>query len=94
MPANDAKTEAEQKKIKQAEALKAKQEALKHTKASKQERANDTRRKILAGSVLMSIWDQNPEYKAKSMAMLNRFLTRDKDRALFDLPPIQQQTPS
>lgn len=91
MPAIDAKIEALQTKLKQAKALKAKQEAQKRAKASKEERAKDTRRKILAGSMLLSAWDKNPDAKAQGIARLNQFLTREDDRALFDLPPIQPQ---
>jgi len=53
------------------------------------ERRNETRRKILAGAAVLQWAARDSEFNAKLMAELNRFLMRDDNRALFDLPPVQ-----
>jgi hypothetical protein len=50
----------------------------------KQERKDDTRRKILLGSYLIKKM-QNEANKEKILAELNEYLTEDRDRKLFDL---------
>jgi large subunit ribosomal protein L7/L12 len=62
-------------------------EAKKRAKASKAARAADTRRKILIGSMLLADFENNAETKARLLARLDKYLTRDDDRALFDLSP-------
>jgi vacuolar-type H+-ATPase subunit I/STV1 len=95
MPTLDDKIEALQAKLKQAKALKSKQEAQAKAKLSKEERVRDTRRKILAGSLLLESWEKNQEAKAQWLAKLDKYLTREADRALFDFspPPEPQQEP-
>ena len=53
------------------------------------ERKLDTRRKILLGALLQDLMDRGEVVttEAEVMAHLERFLERDRDRALFDLPP-------
>lgn len=87
MPAIDAKIEALQAKLKQAKALKAKQEAQRRAKASKEERAKDTRRKILVGAAILAKVERGEWPKDKLVQMLDGFLTRPDERALFDLSP-------
>lgn len=87
MPAIDAKIEALQAKLKQAKALKAKQEAQKRAKVSKEERAKDTRRKILVGAAILAKVERGEWPKDKLVQMLDGFLTRPDERALFDLAP-------
>ena len=47
-------------------------------------------RKILAGSWVLSRADQDPEAARRLNQGLDGFLDRDRDRALFDLPPRRQ----
>jgi hypothetical protein len=52
------------------------------------ERKTDTRRKILAGAVVLEWAKRDSEFSARLMAELKRFLARDVDRALFGLSMI------
>ena len=73
-----------EKRLQQAKA-KAKQiEASRKKQLAKEERAKDTRRKILVGSVAISKMD-----RGELLLMLDTALTRSDDRALFDLQPIE-----
>ena len=51
------------------------------------ERKRRTRRLILLGSHLEHVTQNDPERKARLLKELDGFLERDRDRALFDLPP-------
>ena len=73
-------------KLKQEKAKKQQIEARKRAAESKAKRSQDTRRKILAGSVVLSRMD-----RGQLLSMLEPVLTRPDDRALFDLPPLAQQ---
>ena len=55
------------------------------------ERRSDTRRKILAGATVLQWAQKDTEFSAKLISELKHFLMRDADRALFGIPPIQQQ---
>ena len=54
--------------------------------AKAQERRDDTRRKIIAGALLLSM-QNDPAWKQVIDDMLNT-IERDADRALFGLPPL------
>ena len=54
---------------------------------SASERKTDTRRKILIGAMVLNHVDQKPASNAALLSDLDEFLERDRDRALFDLPP-------
>lgn len=73
-------------KLQQAKEKAKKIEAAKRAKEAKAERTRDTRRKILAGSVVLSRMD-----RGQLLSMLEPVLTRPDDRALFDLPPLAHQ---
>jgi hypothetical protein len=83
---------AEQKAVdaaKRVKQLKAQREALEARKLHtvlKGQRADDTRRKILVGSAVLSRVEKGEWPKDKFLSMLDGFLTRPDDRALFDLP--------
>jgi hypothetical protein len=51
-------------------------------------RKQDTRRKILAGAVVLDEAAGKPEYRAELYKLLGRFLSRAEDRALFGLEPL------
>jgi hypothetical protein len=52
------------------------------------ERKSDTRRKVLAGATVLEWAKRDSEFSSRLMSELKRFLVRDDDRALFDLPPL------
>ena len=47
----------------------------------------DTRRKILAGACVLDRADKDPASAQHLKEILDAFLTKPQDRALFDLPP-------
>lgn len=51
-------------------------------------RKADTRRKILAGAAVLDEASKHPAYGKELYSLLDRFLVRKDDRALFDLPPL------
>jgi hypothetical protein len=53
-------------------------------RARKRERAQDLRRKILLGALVLSQW-KDGEPPAEWREVLNRYLTRPHDRRLFKL---------
>ena len=60
---------------------------LEQNRLAKKERQIDTRKKILAGAYILEEYkDKMPELVKK----LDKFLTRDLDRQLFDLKPLTQ----
>jgi hypothetical protein len=72
-------------KLKQAKALKQKQDAQLRAKLSKEQRAKDTRRKILVGAAILAKVERGEWPKDKLLAMMEATLSRNDDRALFDL---------
>ena len=59
------------------------------------ERKRDTRRKILLGARVLDRIARGELAEAEVKADMERFLERDRDRALFNLPPrAVQSTPS
>lgn len=77
-------------KLKQAKALKQKQDAQLRAKLSKEQRAKDTRRKILVGAAILAKVERGEWPKDKLLAMMDATLSRNDDRALFDLEPATQ----
>jgi hypothetical protein len=53
-------------------------------------RREDTRRKILAGAAVLEEAKRNPGFTQTLTPVLERFLSRPDDRALFELPPLPQ----
>ena len=74
-------------KLKQAKAVKQKAEARKREIVQKATRAQDTRRKILVGSFFLQR-AATEEQKEKLRSLLDPYLTRLDDRALFALAPL------
>lgn len=72
-------------KLKQAKAKKQQIEARKRALETKEERAKDTRRKILVGAVILAKVERGEWPKDKLLAMLDSALTRPDDRDLFNL---------
>ena len=80
--------EQAEQRLKQLKALKQKQAARERAAASKRERAADTRRKILLGAFYLDQMARNETMKTQIIQKLDAYLTRNDDRALFDLPPV------
>jgi len=77
--------------------LRAKEELIQARKLQsiiKKDRASDTRRKILAGSLILELMDKNSDTKARYMVNLDKYLTRADDRELFGLPPKAKTEPN
>jgi len=55
------------------------------TRMKKTERAFDTRKKILIGAYFLDVKYKDNQDELKKL--MDGFLVRDNDRALFDLPP-------
>jgi hypothetical protein len=72
-------------KLKQLKARQARIDARKKALASRRARKDDTRRKILAGAILMAKVEQGHIDKATFHGWLDAALTRADDRALFGL---------
>jgi hypothetical protein len=79
-----------EEKLKQAKALKQKAEARSKAAENKQKRAADTRRKILVGAAILAKVERGEWPKDKMLEMMSQQLTRDDDRALFDLATIKK----
>lgn len=58
------------------------------TRMKKIERAVDTRKKILVGAYFLEVKYKDKEQEL--VKLMDGFLVRDNDRALFDLPPKQK----
>ncbi len=82
--------EQTRKKVKQLKAKKELIEARKVHALIKGKRSDDTRRKILAGAMVLEVSSRDEEARIRFMERMDKFLTRPDDRALFGLPPLPQ----
>jgi large subunit ribosomal protein L7/L12 len=80
-------------KLKQEKAKKQKIEARKRHLESKEQRALDTRKKILVGAFMLDKMAKNSETKAKVLAQLDQYLIRADDRELFGLTQLPALVP-
>ena len=85
MGALEDRIAAAEAKLKQLKAEQQKVEARKKAIEVKRKRQDDTRRKVLAGAVLLAQVESGEWPEAKFKAMMDKGLTRDEDRALFEL---------
>lgn len=81
----EERIEKQEEEIKRLKALKRKAESRMRAKEREQQRKDDTRRKILIGSCMLKITEENQENYNKLMLQLDKFLTNDRDRELFGL---------
>ena len=81
----EASIEAQQKKLAQLKAQKQRIEARAKTRAQATTRKQDTRRKILAGAMLLDLMDKDADLQKQMLDRLEGFLTREDDRSLFGL---------
>ena len=94
MPTDRHETPRMKKLRQQQEKLK-KQMALEKKRISAAERKEDTRRKIVAGAIALAHMERHEDFKEYFDRVLNRFVERPQDRALFGLgeKPAQGQEP-
>lgn len=82
----EASIEAQQKKLAQLKAQKQRIEARQKAKLQGTARKQDTRRKVLAGAMLLELMEKDADLQKKMHAHLATFLTREDDRTLFGIP--------
>ena len=74
-------------------ALEAQMDAI-QARQKERDRKADTRRKVLAGAAILAEAERDPAAKQRLMALLDRHLVRDVDRAVFDLAPKAKAEPT
>ena len=82
----DSKIKAQEEKLKQLKAQRQAALARERAKEKEQARKDDTRRKILIGSCMLKIVENDTVAHEKLMAQLDKYLTENRDRELFNLP--------
>jgi len=87
MPKLDQRISELETKLKQLKTRQQRIEARARALASRRERKADTRRKILIGATVLARIDRHELDHADLEAWLDAHLTREDDRALFNLPP-------
>ena len=87
------KIKALEEKLKQAKAQKAKIEARKKAAEAKVQRSQDTRRKVLAGDMVLDMMERDESDRKRFLERLDKYLTRVDDRALFNLQVTATESP-
>jgi large subunit ribosomal protein L7/L12 len=82
----EARIKAQEQKLKQLKAQKQQIEARKRSAAAKITRQQDTRRKVLAGAMILEMMERDENTRQRFTQRLDSYLTRPDDRALFELP--------
>ena len=85
MPKIDERIEALEAKLKQLKVRQQRAEARARALSSRRDRKADTRRKILVGAVVLAKVENGLFDKKRLNEWLDAALTRDDDRALFEL---------
>ncbi len=69
------------------------QRKIQHIKSaeSKKKRQEETRRKILLGAAVLSRIKKEEWPEDKMLAMMNEYLTKERDRELFGLGPVSKE---
>lgn len=80
--------EATRARLAQLKAREASLIARQKKKQKDRQRAEDTRRKILAGALVLDLMARDDQTRTQFLARLDTYLTRADDRGLFDLPPL------
>ncbi|PLC55993.1 hypothetical protein [Photobacterium carnosum] len=75
-----------EKITKQIEALQAKANAEKNREREKL-RKEETRKKILIGAMVLDGMSKNQDYQSNILKNLDKYLTAERDRKLFNLTP-------
>lgn len=84
--------ERAKKRIKQLEVRKQQIEARKLHLLIKGKRSDDTRRKILAGALVLDMMERDEAAQHRFLERLDKYLKRADDRALFGLNPLQTES--
>ena len=84
----DARISGLEEKLKQLKTRQARIEARQRALSHRQERKNDTRRKILLGATVLARLERGELDQATINGWLEAALTRADDRALFELPAL------
>ena len=87
MPKLDERISTMEQRLKQLKARQQRAEARKRILDSKKKRQADTRRKILVGAIILAQVERGEYSERELRELLDRWLDRDDDRALFELPP-------
>jgi hypothetical protein len=74
-------------RLKQLKAKQHQADTRRRTLESRKNRKEDTRRKILAGAVILAKVERAEFPESQLIKWLSESLTRPEDRALFNLPP-------
>jgi len=82
----DSKIKAQKEKLKQLKAQRQAALARERAKEKEQARKDDTRRKILIGSCMLKITEDDEQARAKLITQMDKYLTEERDRKLFNLP--------
>lgn len=82
------------RQIKQLKIQREMAEARKIAAMTKGARSEDTRRKILAGAMVLDMMEKDEESRHRLTARLDQYLTRPDDRALFSLPATAAADPA
>lgn len=77
-----------EEKLKQLKVRQARTDARKRALLSRRSRKDDTRRKILAGAIVLNKVETGELDPKLFRKWLEQNLVREDDRALFDLPPL------
>ena len=84
----EERIETLKERLKQLEVRKTRAEARKRSLLARRARKDDTRRKILAGALVLTRVEQGKISEAEFRLWLEAGLTRADDRALFGLPAL------
>jgi molecular chaperone GrpE (heat shock protein) len=87
MPKLDEQISSLETRLKQLKARQQRIEARARTLASRRERQEDTRRKVLVGAAVLARVDRDQLDHADLKSWMDAYLTKPADRALFGLPP-------
>ena len=82
-----AEPEARVKKLEEAQARLNAELARARGRAAQEKRKRDTHRKILIGAMVLDQVQRGEWPEERLQAAMDRFLDKDRDRAVFDLPP-------
>jgi hypothetical protein len=82
----DERIQGLEEKLEQLKARQARVEARKRALASRRARKDDTRRKILAGAIVLAKVEAGELDAKRFRQWLDQAITRADDRALFELP--------
>lgn len=88
MPKLDERIHALELKLKQLKTRQQRIDARARALTSRRARQDDTRRKILIGATVLARIDRHELDHSELQAWLDAHLTRDDDRALFELLPM------